>query len=269
MQPITGEASVNGARLYYERVGAGPSALFIAGSTGDAGNFTRAAERLADEFTVVTYDRRGNSRSPRPAGWAAASVGEQADDAAGLIERLDLAPAALFAASAGALIGLDLAIRYPRLLRIAVLQEPSLFTVLADLDAALAPRRAIIREAAAAGGSEAVVRALVRHLNGDAVFDVIPADVLKRMLANGDTILNIESAFAAWRPREDDLRSIAVPVVLMIAEGTLPIYRDVMAWLEPRLQTRALSVPGPHGFYYFRPDVLADTVRPLFRPRPR
>jgi len=118
---------------------------------------------------------------------------------------------------------------------------------------------------AAGGGPEAVVRALVRHLNGDGVFDAIPADVLARMLANGDTILNIESAFARWRPSDDDLRALTGPVALMIADGTLPIYREVMAWLEPRLRTRAISVPGPHGFYYFRPDVLAEAVRPLFR----
>ena len=266
MEAITDYATVNGARLYYERVGTGPTALFIAGSTGDAGNFTRAAERLADDYTVVTYDRRGNSRSLRPAGWTTTSVGEQADDAAGLIEALQLAPVAVFAASAGGLIGLDLALRYPRLLRVAVLQEPSLFTVLPDPDTALAPRRAIIREAAA-GGPAAVVRALLRHLNGDAVFEAIPADVLARMLANGDTILSIESAFAAWRPTEAALAAIRAPVALMIAEDTLPIYRDVMAWLEPRLRTRAVSVPGPHGFYYFSPDVLAAALRPLFRPR--
>jgi pimeloyl-ACP methyl ester carboxylesterase len=75
----------NGANLYYERQGAGSAVLFIAGSTKDAGNFLRAAALLADEFTVVTYDRRSNSRSARPAGWTTTSVGEQADDAAALI----------------------------------------------------------------------------------------------------------------------------------------------------------------------------------------
>ena len=82
----------NGTNLYYEREGTGPAVLFIAGSTGDAGNFSRAAALLADEFSVVTYDRRGNSRSPRPSGWTTTSVGEQADDAAALINALKLAP---------------------------------------------------------------------------------------------------------------------------------------------------------------------------------
>ena len=57
---------VNGARIYHEVRGSGPSVLFIAGATGDGGHFERVAEILSDEFTVVTYDRRGNSRSPAP-----------------------------------------------------------------------------------------------------------------------------------------------------------------------------------------------------------
>src|SRR5690349_23396852 len=107
-QKVTDFVVSNGARLYYEKQGTGQSLLFIAGSTGDAGNFSRAAALLADEFTVVTYDRRGNSRSPRPAGWTTTSVGEQADDAAALINGLNLPPVVVFGASAGGLIALDL-----------------------------------------------------------------------------------------------------------------------------------------------------------------
>jgi hypothetical protein len=86
------------------------------------------------------------------------------------------------------------------------------------------------------------------------------------MLGNADTILTIETAFAAWQPREDDLASLRVPVVLIIARGTL--YRQVMTWLEARLGTKAIVVNGPHGFYYYRPQDLADVLRPIFRSVP-
>ncbi len=59
----------NDATLYYERRGSGPTVLFISGATGDAGAWTEVANILAEESTVVTYDRRANSRSPRPPGW--------------------------------------------------------------------------------------------------------------------------------------------------------------------------------------------------------
>ena len=57
---------VNGTKIYHELRGSGPSVLFVAGATGDGGHFQRVVEILSDEFTVVTYDRRGNSRSPVP-----------------------------------------------------------------------------------------------------------------------------------------------------------------------------------------------------------
>ena len=115
---------VNSANIYHEVRGSGPSVLFIAGATGDSGHFKRVAELLSNEFTVVTYDRRANSRSPRPDGWESTSTKEQSADAARLIEALSIAPAAIFGNSAGAIIGLDLVIRHPQLVRGAILHEP-------------------------------------------------------------------------------------------------------------------------------------------------
>lgn len=256
----------NGATLYYERCGTGPAVLFIAGSTGDAGNFTRAADVLADEFTVVTYDRRGNSRSPRPSGWKTTSVVEQADDAAGLIQGLGLAPAVVFGASAGALIALDLVIRYPHILRAGILQEPSIFSVLPDPVSALAPRRALVEEAMRTRGARGAVEALLCYLNDDAVLAAIPSDVLERMLENAETILGIESpGFAGWQPRTEDLTRLSVPVALMITKETLPVYRHVMDWLARQLNVEPITVAGRHGFYYYRPQDLVDVLRPLLR----
>src|SRR5215217_7741804 len=87
---------VNGTKIYHEVRGSGPSVLFIAGATGDGGHFEKVAEHLADEFTVVTYDRRGNSRSPRPDGWEGTSTEEHSEDAAALIGYLELAPSPVF-----------------------------------------------------------------------------------------------------------------------------------------------------------------------------
>ena len=256
----------NGATLYYERCGTGPAVLFIAGSTGDAGNFTRAADVLSDEFTVVTYDRRGNSRSPRPVGWKSTSVGEQADDAAALIQALGLAPAMIFGASAGALIALDLMIRYPHLLRAGILQEPSIFSALPDPSSALAPRRALVEEAMRTKGARGAVEALLCYLNDDSVLTAIPPDVLERMLGNAETILGIESpGFAGWKPRPEDLAGLRVPVVLMITRDTLPVYRQVMEWLARQLKVEPITVAGRHGFYYYRPQDLVDALRPILR----
>src|SRR4028118_2409374 len=105
--PTSNLLEVNEVKIYHEVRGSGPSVLFIAGATGDGGHFERVAEILSDEFTVVTYDRRANSRSPRPEGSESTSTEEQSDDAAGLIEALDIAPAAIFGGSARGALGRD------------------------------------------------------------------------------------------------------------------------------------------------------------------
>jgi pimeloyl-ACP methyl ester carboxylesterase len=116
----------NGTDLYGEMRGRGPAVLFISGATGDAGHFEQVAELLADAFTVITYDRRGNSRSPKPAGWTQTSLQEQADDAAGLIQALGVVPVGVFGTSSGGAIGLELVLRHPAVVQGVVLHEPLL-----------------------------------------------------------------------------------------------------------------------------------------------
>src|SRR5688572_21255876 len=100
-QKRSGTAAVAGAELYYEVRGRGPAVLFIAGATGDAGHFERATDILASEHTVITYDRRGNSRS-QPTG--PTTLDQQADDAAALLRHVGGAAAAVFGTSGGAII---------------------------------------------------------------------------------------------------------------------------------------------------------------------
>ena len=69
----------NEAKLSYELRGDGPPLLLMMGASGYGGVFGRFAECLANEFTVVTYDRRGNGQSPKPTGWTTTSPEEQAE----------------------------------------------------------------------------------------------------------------------------------------------------------------------------------------------
>src|SRR5690349_2033701 len=110
IMPIT---AVDGAELYYEVRGTGPRVLFIQGATGDGGWFDRITDLLAGEFTIVTYDRRGNSRSPAPARWTQTSIEEQAENAAGLLDALGLGGVVVFGTSGGGAIGLELVRRRP------------------------------------------------------------------------------------------------------------------------------------------------------------
>ena len=95
----------------------------ISGGGGDAGYYSPVADRLADQLTVITYDRRGNSRSTRDANQDMI-VAQQSADARSLIEALGTTPAFVFGNSGGAIIALDLAARYPAGLAAVIAHEP-------------------------------------------------------------------------------------------------------------------------------------------------
>jgi alpha-beta hydrolase superfamily lysophospholipase len=85
------EAEVNGIKLYYELHGSGDALALVHGSWVDATAWRFVLAGLAESFRVLTYDRRGHSRSERPA--TQGSFDEDGDDLAALLEALDLAPA--------------------------------------------------------------------------------------------------------------------------------------------------------------------------------
>src|SRR5262245_20014708 len=159
---------------------------------GDAGLFSRVAERLADEFTLITYDRRGNSRSPRPRGWARTDASEQAADAAALLAAPDAAPAAVFGTSSGADIALSLALEHPAAVSGCVIHEPPILGVLADPESVEAQGRAVIEPAMASSGPGAALEAFMRLVCGDAAIDAMDPELRERALANGSTFFELE-----------------------------------------------------------------------------
>ena len=95
---------VPGARLYYETRGSGPLLLMVPGASGEAGIFKKVTEPLAASYTVLTYDRRGFSRSQLD--------GPQDYDRR-LIEQLSGEPATVFGASSGGIVALEVLTRHP------------------------------------------------------------------------------------------------------------------------------------------------------------
>ena len=119
---------VNGTSLYYEVTGLGPPLVLVHGSWGDGRNWDAVVPALVERFAVLTYDRRGHSRSA-PA-TAQGSMKEDALDLAALIETLGLDPANIAGKSYGAAIVLRLATLRPDLFRALAAHEPPLFGVL-------------------------------------------------------------------------------------------------------------------------------------------
>jgi pimeloyl-ACP methyl ester carboxylesterase len=131
-QPDSGVLQAPGARVHYEVRGSGPLLLMIPGGPQDAGVLAGQARLLADRYTTVAYDPRGNSRSTLDGEPADQSVEVHADDAARLVEELGGGPAYVFGTSAGGQIGLALAVRRPDLVRAVVAHEPPCVLLLED-----------------------------------------------------------------------------------------------------------------------------------------
>lgn len=118
---------INGVRLHYEVAGEGPPLVFVHGMCGRAEVWADQVSRLSDEFTCVTYDRRGHGSSSDAD--VEHSVQLHADDLAALVTELDLPSVVLVGSSGGARVGLDVVIRHADVLAGAVLSEPPVFSL--------------------------------------------------------------------------------------------------------------------------------------------
>ncbi|WP_285774890.1 alpha/beta fold hydrolase [Microtetraspora sp. NBRC 13810] len=131
---MDGYLPVPGARLYYEVRGDGPALLISQSGEGDAGRTADLVVRLADTYTVITYDRRGLSRSTLDDPAAGATMAEHADDVQRLLAQLTDGPAHMLGCSFGAVLGLHLAVRHPGRLATLIAHEPVAPALLPDAD---------------------------------------------------------------------------------------------------------------------------------------
>ncbi len=261
-----GLVEVNGARIYHEVRGSGPPVLFIAGSTGDAGHFERVAQLLSDEFATVTYDRRSNSRSPRPEGWESTSTEEQSEDAARLIEALGIAPAAVFGTSGGAIIGLDLLTRHPELIRGAILHEPSMNVGMSNPKEVRGAIQQVVESGMQRGGPRGGVEAFLRFVAGEETYKNFDPPLLERMLENGETLFGVEfGVFDSYNPDDATLAAVEVPVVVMAGTESRPYFGEASQWLATRLNVELETLPGGHSPYIDRPEDTTQALRPLLR----
>jgi len=257
--------TANGAKLYHEVHGHGPALLIIAGATGDGGWFDAVVEPLAARYTVVTYDRRGNSRSPRPVGWTTTSIPEQADDAACLLRALQLEPATVFGTSLGAIITLELVARHPDVVERAIVHEPPLYDALPNADDHRAQLRQLVEEAMSHGGPPAVLERLLRDVAG-VPFDSTPAELRDRVLGNGDVFVGAElPAMAGYLPDLAAVRATGVPVLPVSGADTSGALREIVAWLADGLGVAPEQMEGGHVPYVTHP---AAMVSALTAPQP-
>jgi pimeloyl-ACP methyl ester carboxylesterase len=246
--------------LHREVHGEGALVLLVPGLPGDGSQFRRVAGDLAADHQVITYDRRGNSRSPRPVGWTSTSVEEQVADAASLLEPF-ARPALVYGSSVGAIVALELARTLPERVSVALLHEMPLISVLADPAPVAAGISEIVEPAFARGGPDAALEAFLRFAFGDAVIDRLDPDERARMIRNGEVAMTIElPVFQSYRPDPATLRGVPARALVGAEEG-VPFFHEAAAWLAEALGNEVVEAPGAHGPQFDRPRELAAQIR--------
>ena len=132
------ETTLNGARIHYERAGAGFPVVFLHAGVADSRMWEPQVSAFAKHFDVVRPDKRGfGSSELPPMSWS------PVEDLLALINGLGLKPAHLVGSSMGGALAIDFALDHPDRISKLVLVGSALggFTFRPRADQANAPTK--------------------------------------------------------------------------------------------------------------------------------
>jgi pimeloyl-ACP methyl ester carboxylesterase len=245
--------------------------LIIPGGPQDAGVFSDVARHLADRYTVVAYDPRGNSRSTFDGEPREQDLDVHGDDAARLIDALGAGPAYVFGTSGGAQIGLNLTARHPGRVRALVAHEPPSMMLLEDPAPALAGMRDLHDTYRSQGVEAAMLKFFSENglSEGPDQDEAVPPS-FEPSPEEAETFARVSGNFEYWlahgvmplslyRPDVEALRGR--PVVVGIGEESVGQPIDGMGKaLAGRLGSKRAAFPGDHMGFAPYPDRFAETL---------
>ncbi|MFI6326215.1 alpha/beta fold hydrolase [Nonomuraea sp. NPDC050556] len=250
--------------IHYEMRGNGPLLLISESGEGDAGRSIDMATVLAETHTVVTYDRRGLSRSVSSGG---VGIAEHAEDVRELLDHLGRGPAVMVGCSMGAVIGLHVAASHPGLVSTLVAHEPVAPWLLDSGDAhreQLGSLRELYREAGLAGAIRPIAASLGIVPGGDdAETGLTPQPMTPQREANFAYF--IEHDFTAVQQDELDVSLLKasgtriVPAVGRTTPKDVYVYRETLALAEV-LGAPVVEFPGGHNGNLTHPRAFAAQI---------
>src|SRR5215831_9897783 len=108
-------ARIQDINVYYEVFGRGEPLLLIHGLASRGKGFRYQVPAFSERFRVITFDNRGVGETDQPK--EPYSLGQMADDAAGLLDTLGVESAHVFGVSMGGMIAQEFALRSPQRVR--------------------------------------------------------------------------------------------------------------------------------------------------------
>jgi pimeloyl-ACP methyl ester carboxylesterase len=269
-----GYVEVPGAKLFYKVRGDGPVLLVLPGGPGDADVVDGLAAAVGDHYTVVSYDRRGLSRSTIDNARHPTGIGTHSDDACRILAAVTDGPAYVFGSSLGALIALDLVTTRPEKVRLLVAHEAALADLLDEPERSQVKSRqhqieATFEKAGLAPAMQELI-ALTGRFGDDPEPEVRPerpsGEQMSRHAANMQFFLRHDAPYAhRYKLNRDALRHGAkriVPAAGQLSRDTMP-YRCARA-LARSLDRDLEEFPGNHSGYASRPHAFGAELHRVF-----
>jgi pimeloyl-ACP methyl ester carboxylesterase len=266
--------TTEGDELYYEVRGQGQPLLMIAPAGGDGWQYSFIADILADEYKVITYDRRANARSTinDPQNF---EISQQSRDAVAVLRAAGEDSAFVFGNSSGAVIALDMAKTQPQVVRAVVAHEPpiprvhpnaqkwqrffaSCYVTAFRFGSSLAALRFIL-------GVEVPVRQLIKatrdvniHREQSSERYISPKDAADVLVKQ--ELLPVTN----YLPDVERIKKNGVRVSMAVGEWALERktwYVQAAQILAEQLGCELVTFPGHHGSFMDMPEEWAATLR--------
>jgi pimeloyl-ACP methyl ester carboxylesterase len=268
-------------QLTYVEAGSGQPVIFIHGGLGDYRVWSSQMEPFSKRYHVIAYSRRYAWPNKSKGDYSGDNIPENAQDLAGLIDKLGLAPAHIIGHSYGAFTALWFAKQHQERIRTMVLAEPPVLSLLIknpysplDLLRLLLKRPSVglsfmkfgartmmpMEKASKRGDYERAARIFLDGIICQKdTFAALPPD-LKQIVVDNTEALKGEGEFPLFTC--EDAGKITVPTLALQAELTPSWFGcivDILAECLPGSET--YTIPNvSHAMHMKEPDAFNSKV---------
>jgi pimeloyl-ACP methyl ester carboxylesterase len=262
----TRTADANGTLLAYREEGGGEPVVFVHGSASDLRTWEQQLPAVGRRYRAIAYSRRFAPPNENTEPGADDPMLPHVEDLAAFLRAIGAAPAHLVGNSWGAFICLLAAVRHPHVVRTLVLEEPPVLPLFVSTPPrplellrllATRPRTAIAilrfgagtvtpaQKAFREGKDDEALRIFGRGVLGEAPFERLP-DARKKQMRDNLGSLRAQLLGAGFPPlRDDEVRGIRAPVLLVTGERTPRVFCRLTDRLEELLPlVERIEIPG-------------------------
>ena len=261
---------VRGINLNYIEQGIGEPLILLHGGQGDYRSWGPQLEAFSKHYRVISYSRRYHYPNNNPLRPNYHSAYTEADDLAAFINKLRPGPVHLVGTSIGALTALVLAVKHPEMVRSLVLAEPPIHRWAKDNPDGEALYREFMSSiwepataAFKAGDEDAAMRIFVDGFGGTGTFDNLSPKAREIALVNSRFFKAATSSSDPFPDvPKDKVRSLHVPVLIIMGENTTKIHKYVNAELGrvlPKAERATIPKAG-HGSARENPRAFNEAV---------